>query len=108
MIYISKKYGEFTCPYCHAIFFQHKKLQQHIGGKHKKDITQKQDPTCKFCNDKLTDTNWLPSMQKQRNLICTTCKRKQNREVYRNKLKKDMDINYQKLQAVKKRIKYDS
>ena len=82
------EYGEFKCPYCNAIFHEKKKLMGHIGGAHKKG-QGKIDPRCKFCNTILIEgKNWPKWAVKQKNLICITCKRIQNRESYRKRFMK--------------------
>ena len=104
---MKKKYGEFECPHCDEVFFEKKKLDGHIGGAHKRNITKDSKPVCKFCNAKLVEgKNWPQWAVKQRNLICIKCKRKQNRDSYHNRiaLKKDQrEARLKKLKAAKGR-----
>jgi hypothetical protein len=82
-----REYGEFKCPYCPQIFFNKTSLSGHIGGKHRRFITQKtKKPYCKFCETELVkDKNWPKWAYTQKNLICKKCKRKQNRDSYHRK-----------------------
>ena len=99
---LKKKYGEFNCPYCDYICFDKKKLGGHIGGAHKRNITKDSAPICKFCKVKLVEgRNWAEWAIKQRNLICTPCKRIQNRTSYRNRMQNRLTIK-EKLNAIHK------
>jgi hypothetical protein len=103
---MSKKYGEFTCPLCDHVFFEKKKLDGHMGGAHKRNITKDTKPACKFCKVKLIkNKNWPDWAIKQRNLICINCKRKQNRESYRNRIKRKMAVKEKKLTTIKEKLK---
>jgi uncharacterized CHY-type Zn-finger protein len=84
-----KEYGEMKCPYCKKQFFNKTSLSGHIGGAHRRFTTQKtKQVSCKFCNDELVKgKNWPLWAIKQQNLICIKCKRKQNRDSYRKKMK---------------------
>ena len=86
---MSERYGKCKCIYCGQIFFDKKKLDGHIGGAHRANITKTKKPKCKFCNDNLIEKkNWAIWAIKQRNLICNKCKNMQNRVSYRNRLKR--------------------
>jgi RNase P subunit RPR2 len=84
-----KKVGEFKCPYCNEVFHTKKQLGGHIGGKHRKNITKTNKILkCKKCNKSLLKgVNWAESAVKQGNLICTPCKRLQNKRSYYNRKK---------------------
>ena len=107
---MKKQYGEFKCPYCDQIFFEKKKLDGHIGGAHKRNITKDvKVPKCKFCGDKLIEgKNWPKWAVKQRNIICIKCKRKQNRDSYRNRLNSKMAEQKAMLAKAKEKINYAS
>lgn len=82
---VKKKYGEIKCPHCDYITFSKKQLDGHIGGAHRKGITQIEKPKCKFCNDILIkNDNWPRWAVRQGNIICKKCKNKQNKESYYN------------------------
>lgn len=107
-----KEHGELKCPYCRAIFFTKITLSGHIGGKHRKNITQKtKRPYCKFCEAELIEgKNWPNWAIKQQNLICQKCKRRQNRESYHKKRRKkeqNMEDHYHRLRVIaqKKKLK---
>ena len=92
---MQKQFGEFECEHCKAegkkvIFFEYTKYRQHIGGKHKKGtVASGNIIKCKKCGRRLIKgKNWSASLQKQGNLICNPCKRKQNRESYMRRIKK--------------------
>jgi len=73
---ITSRYGEFECEFCGKVFHDKKKLQGHIGGAHRRNITEKGVPRCKGCNQRLIEgSNWPEWAVKQRNLICKTCKK---------------------------------
>lgn len=104
---MNKRYGEFKCPYPNCDYMCHdkKQLDGHIGGAHKKNITQDGIPRCKFCNDKLIKgKNWPKWAIKQRNLICIKCKRQQNRKSYRNRVKKRNSNRVTKLKSLKEKL----
>ena len=102
MIKSKKKFGEFKCPHCNEVFFELKKLHGHIGGAHKKNITKDGKPICKFCKNPLIEgKNWAKWAIKQRNLICISCKRKQNRTSYRHRIEIKIEKRKQKLQKFK-------
>lgn len=104
---MSKQYGEFDCPHCDQTFFEKKKLDGHIGGAHKRNTTKDGITKCKFCNAKLIEGgNWAAWAIKQRNLICIPCKRRQNRESYRNRLKTKKTKTLKKFAKLKERIKH--
>ena len=88
-----KEHGEFTCPYCPKIFFNKTSLSGHIGGAHRRFTTQKtKKPYCKFCEAELVKgKNWPLWAIKQQNLICTKCKRKQNRDSYYRQRKEKLE-----------------
>ena len=98
---VEKRYGEHVCPYCKKVFHKSESLAGHIGGAHRRFITQSKRPHCKFCETELVEGgNWHKWAVKQRNLICTKCKRKQNRNSYRKKImtkKKNQKIHKQRL-----------
>ena len=82
----SKAFGERNCPYCKKIFFTQAQLDGHIGGAHRKDITKEQIPKCKKCGVELIrKQNWPDWAIRQRNLICSPCKKQQNKESYYRK-----------------------
>lgn len=86
---MNDRYGEFKCPHCGEIFFDKKKYDGHIGGAHRANITKSGIVKCKFCNVKLIEgKNWPMWAVNQRNLICTKCKNAQNRQSYRNRIKR--------------------
>lgn len=105
-----KEYGEFLCPYCKKQFFNKTSLSGHIGGAHRRFTTQKtKKPYCKFCNAELVkEKNWPLWAIKQQNLICSKCKRQQNRNSYykarKEKLekRKKFDKNIANILAKKK------
>jgi predicted RNA-binding Zn-ribbon protein involved in translation (DUF1610 family) len=81
-----KRYGEFFCPHCGEAFHDRKKLSGHIGGAHRRGVTEGKIPRCKVCHQQLqAGHNWPEWAIKQRNLICKGCKNIQNRKSYRNK-----------------------
>lgn len=82
-----KEYGEFQCPYCKQPFFNKTSLAGHVGGAHRRfAATKTKKPHCKFCDRELIENkNWPKWAVKQQNLICQTCKRKQNRDSYHKK-----------------------
>lgn len=83
----NNRYGEFECPICKMIFHDRKKLSGHMGGAHRRNITEKGVPRCKVCNQRLTEgANWPRWAVEQRNLICKTCKNIQNKKSYRNRI----------------------
>jgi uncharacterized C2H2 Zn-finger protein len=83
----TNRYGEFECPTCGMTFHDRKKLSGHMGGAHRRNITEKGTPRCKKCNHILIEGgNWAQWAVKQRNLICTTCKNVQNKKSYRNRV----------------------
>ena len=106
-----KEHGEFKCPYCPAIFFNKTSLSGHIGGAHRRFISQEtRRPFCKFCETELVEgKNWPKWAVRQRNLICIKCKRKQNRESYHKKKRiklekrKKFDAHLAKIKANKER-----
>jgi DNA-directed RNA polymerase subunit RPC12/RpoP len=76
-----KKYGEFKCPQCKEVFHIKKQLDGHLGGAHRRNITKTGVPKCKHCGERLFEgQNWGMWAVKQRNLICSMCKNKLNRE----------------------------
>jgi uncharacterized C2H2 Zn-finger protein len=82
-----KRYGEFICPQCGGVFHDRKKLDGHIGGAHRRGVTEKSAPKCKVCNHQLREgDNWPEWAVKQRNLICKACKNTQNRKSYRSRM----------------------
>ena len=84
---VQKPVGEFKCPYCKKVFHRKQSLAGHIGGAHRKYTTRKEKPHCKFCDKRLIEgRNWPMWAVKQRNLICTPCKREQNRRSYQNRI----------------------
>lgn len=84
---IKNRYGEFICPECGDVFHDRKKLSGHIGGAHRRCITERGLPRCKVCKQRLTEgANWPEWAVKQRNLICKTCKNVQNKTSYRNRV----------------------
>jgi len=86
---VKKRIGEHICPYCKKTFHLSESLAGHIGGAHRRFITQSEEPKCKFCEVKLIeDDNWPFWAVKQRNLICKRCKRIQNRKSYMKRLTK--------------------
>lgn len=104
---MNKKYGEFECPFCDQVFFEKKKLDGHIGGAHKRNITKDKKPVCKFCNEKLVvGKNWAYWAIKQRNLICVKCKRKQNRDSYYNRIKTRALNRKNKISSIKEKMKH--
>jgi uncharacterized C2H2 Zn-finger protein len=105
---MKKQYGEFKCPHCDQVFFEKKKLDGHIGGAHKRNITKDiRVPKCKFCGDSLVEgKNWPKWAVKQRNLICIKCKRVQNRTSYRNKLESKVAEKQAAIDRVKEKITY--
>lgn len=93
-IAVKKDYGEFKCPYCKKVFHKKKSLAGHIGGAHRRFITQKQKPACKFCETELIKgKNWADWAVKQQNLICNKCKRIQNRKSYNKRMKEKIKKN---------------
>jgi ribosomal protein L37AE/L43A len=80
---MTKQYGEFNCPECGKSFFKKKLLDCHMGH-HKRNYVG--TPKCKKCKTTLNDKNWLPSMKKNANLMCSKCLRIRNREAYLRKL----------------------
>lgn len=83
----NENYGTFTCKICGKVFHQKKQYYGHLGA-HRKGITQGvRHPKCKKCGKELIEgANWPMWAVKQRNLICITCKRADNRKSYfRNK-----------------------
>ena len=101
---MEKRYGEFKCPYCDEIFHDKKKLHGHIGGAHRRNITKKEIPKCKFCKVKLVKgKNWAQWAIKQYNLICISCKRKQNRKSYRTQIQLKKERHQNQLTELKKR-----
>jgi hypothetical protein len=102
----NKPVGEFKCPECDRIFHSKKQLLGHWGGAHRRNYTKDHKPTCKFCNvDLIADKNWAQWAIKQGNLICIPCKRKQNRNSYRNKVRLEKEKYMAKLKRAKARIK---
>jgi hypothetical protein len=90
---MEKRFGEFTCKQCNMIFHDRKKLDGHMGGAHRRNITTKTIPRCKKCNKELIENdNWPEWAIKQRNLICKFCKNIQNRQSYRNKIAKKITL----------------
>ena len=92
---VTKKIGEFKCPYCPKVFHIASSLAGHIGGAHRRFTTATEKPQCKFCDEKLIPQtketpkgNWPQWAIEQQNLICFKCKRIQNRKSYRNKMKR--------------------
>lgn len=84
---MNKRYGEFECTVCGSIFHDIKKLQGHMGGAHRRNITEKGIIRCKVCNQRLVEgSNWPQWAVKQRNLICKPCKNIQNKKSYRNRI----------------------
>lgn len=103
---MNEKFGEFKCPYCDTVFFQKKKLDGHIGGAHRRNITDSQKPVCKFCKATLIkNRNWPEWAIKQRNLICVKCKRIQNRKSYRNRMDKKAEKYKKNVTSLKERIR---
>jgi hypothetical protein len=79
-----KKYGEFKCPLCSEVFHIKKQLDGHLGGAHRRNVTKTGVPKCKHCGERLFEgANWGMWAVKQRNLICSKCKNKLNRESHR-------------------------
>lgn len=104
---MKKQYGEFKCPFCDEVFFEKKKLDGHIGGAHKRNITKDEITRCKFCKERLVEgKNWPKWAVKQRNLICINCKRAQNRVSYRNKLTSKLETKKSKIDRVKEKLIY--
>lgn len=102
----NKPIGEFKCPECDRIFHHKSQLLGHYGGAHRRNYTKDNKPTCKFCDAELIeDKNWAQWAIKQGNLICIPCKRKQNRESYRNKVILQKEAYKAKLKKAKTRIK---
>jgi len=80
-----KKYGEFKCNICDAIFFTDKQLSGHMGGAHRRNASKEKKIICKKCGDKLiADKNWPKWAVEQGNMICKKCKNIQNKKSYRN------------------------
>lgn len=100
-----KKFGTFKCHHCGKVFFQKKKLEGHIGGAHRKNITQKTRLlNCKHCSKPLIKGkggNWADWAIEQGNLICIHCKRKQNRESYRRKVAAKRQEKIDRLNSIK-------
>lgn len=101
------EYGEMKCPECGKIFFKKKTLVTHYGGKHRRDTTQEKIVLiCKFCKERLViDRNWAKWAQKQGNLICIACKRKQNRISYRKKVANKNKSKKSSINSLKERLK---
>lgn len=86
MVIDKSRYGTFECPICKRTFHDKKKLDGHIGGAHRKGVTEKGIIKCKHCGQRLREGfNWPKWAVKQRNLICKTCKNTQNKKAYRNR-----------------------
>jgi hypothetical protein len=82
-----KRYGEFQCDICGEVYHDRKKLDGHIGGAHRKGITEREIPRCKVCKKRLeAGGNWPMWAVKQHNLICKICKNAQNKKSYRNRI----------------------
>ena len=83
---VEKRFGEHKCPYCEKVFHKSESLAGHIGGAHRRFTTKLGKPQCKFCDKELVEgKNWPKWAVKQRNLICSNCKRLQNRKSYHKK-----------------------
>jgi hypothetical protein len=78
----TKQYGEFKCPLCKEVFHIKKQLDGHLGGAHRRNITKTGGvPKCKHCGTRLYEgKNWGMWAVRQRNLICSVCKNRLNRE----------------------------
>ena len=87
-------YGERKCPHCDYIAFTKKQMDGHFGGAHRRNITKISKPKCKECNKPLIEgVNFAKWAIKQRNLICISCKNKNNKEAYyRRKQEKKKDV----------------
>ena len=98
---VEKRFGEHKCPYCKKVFHRSESLGGHIGGAHRRFITQTEKPKCKFCDKELIKgKNWPEWAIKQRNLICQLCKRVQNRKSYQKRMmtkKKNIAVHKQRL-----------
>jgi hypothetical protein len=85
---VKNDYGEFKCPYCDKAYFEKRKLDGHIGGAHRRNITKERGgKLCKFCDAPLVrGKNWPTWAADQNNLICKKCKRAKNRDSYRKRM----------------------
>lgn len=105
-------FGEFVCPYCGAFFHEKTKFYGHIGGKHKKNITEVEKPKCNTCGCDLIaegeNQNWPNHLQKIGALRCKKCKNEKNRKSYhkvKNQFNKKRRIKYNEFRERLKRIK---
>ena len=102
---LNSRYGKFICKYCGRVFHDKRQLENHIGGKHRKNITQREKPKCKKCGAELIKgRNWDNWAINQHNLICKMCKNKMNLENYYKRKKRKKDESKSKLKQLKEKI----
>ncbi len=102
---LNSRYGMFVCKYCNKLFHDKRQLDNHIGGKHRRNITKKEKPKCKKCKkDLVKGVNWDNWAIKYHNMICKQCKNQMNIENYYKRKKKKKEEAKERLNKLKEKM----